>query len=642
MFEKKMEEFCDRIRKAGRPFILYCAGRFGEIAYNCMLGYGMKPVCMCDNSPDKFGKKFFDLSLFNYKQCKEKYKDAIYLITSESQSTCNIIGTQLEADGKIKNKDYFLFLEFDYDASTSCYLEHIIKKFEIVLMGDLFPCRALSEMLYKKNIISKEKILYCSQLKNIENGETKWAGSTIATLEECREYYPNAVYFAVYKEVSDTVKEYSKKVKKIIYDSGIPNISFYFSNDYFYLRDYFKLQPGDKGKSVCAGGGLKPLGKIRIEDVDKVLFLFDSALSGTHFMNTVIDAHPNILTLGYNCLQGNLLFYIQELKNRVTLEEFPDKLFEVYQDHLCRDNLEAFERTFPDTEKFIHEFKSVVKGHENLSEKDLFISVYIAYHYMIFGEPQKADHRAGEVKPVLYLEPHSHYKSYQLLGTWLDGNFTEVVYLKLLRNAITRLGSFFRLSASCGNGYMEPNDVKGMGSLSLEQKCFREPEKNVIALRFEDIKLHPREALGYLLNRFKIPWSETLTETTINGRPSSYMSASKNPTTGYDLRPIYNAYEEYFSSFDRFRLDILYRKKQKAYGYPFLDLDFYQFQERQIDEFFRYPYKFGKYMRFENSEKEKRFWNELYEINWNAIKNLQEKKQYTDYYDYVHMKECNA
>lgn len=636
--EDKLNIVCERMKESGRPLILYCGGQYGEIAYNSILRYDMEPVCMCDNSPEKFEKDFFNLPILNYNQCKEKYKDAIFLITSESRSTCNIIAQSLEREGKKRDEDYFVFMDFDYKESSFNYLEQIIKRHQVILVGDFFLCKALSEFLDRRNISCKSDILYCSQFKNENDTKIDGGGDgqTIAALSECKEAYPEAIYFVLCKETEDLIDKYNNKIKEAMYQIGIKNISFYFNHNYTFLTDCLEQPQVEKGRSLTETGRRN---KIRIEDVDKVLFLFDSDFSGSYFMNTILDSHPYILSLGYNPLQANLWFYIQEIKNKATLEEFPHKLLQCYKGHLDREDRYNFDSTFPDPEKFITEFHSAAEGYEKLNDKQLFISVYIAYHYMIYQEePIDKDNEGRDIKPVLYLEPHGNFKAYPVLGKWLHDNFKNVVYLKLLRNTITRLGSIFRLQTSY-KGWIELNDVKRIGNLSLETKNFKEYKQNVVALRFEDIKLYPHETLNYLLDLLEIPWSDALEETTLNGKPASYSSKGSYQTAGYDLRPVYNTYDEYFSSFDRFRLDLLFHKKQRAYGYPYLDLDLYQFQDSQIESFFKYPYKFEKYMNFTSREQEKRFWNEVYEINMTTLHDLLQKEEYLDFYDYIHIKD---
>lgn len=624
----------EKIRNTKRPVVLYCGGPYGEKAYDYILGHGIKPVCMCDNAVEKNGKLFFDLPIFNYQQCRTKYPDCIYIITSDGVFNGRLIGRELEADGFIREKDFFVFYDYMENIPEN-YLGNIIPLKPMVLTGNAFLCKCLSHVLKSSVKAENSKIIYCNEFDSPGIGSNSDKMECLS-LEQCKESYPDAMYFTVYKTLDDERK--SKTICSALENNNIKSISSYFADAPF-LLDYLDLVPVEEKTEQTTGMVKRNSNKIRIEDINDVLYLFNSSFSGTAFFDSIIDSHPNILSLGYSQLQTNLWKYIEELKDAVTLEEFPFKLLEFFEKSLydLYGNSHIFmEEAFPDVERFTLEFKQAVSGRTVLNAKELFIAVFIAYHYMI----HQKETRPKESKIVLYLEPHNGGRLLETHAKWLCNNFERITFLKLIRNTISKAGSSFRYRIGTGGGLDLPS-VRWLSGFGMETKPLKKYDDCVLALKFEDIKLHPHKTLGYLCKKLQIPWSDTLLETTINGSSWVYDAGKSYSTTGYDLRAVYNTYDEYFSSFDRFRLDLLVREKQKAYGYPYLDYDRYNFSMKQLEEFFRFPYKFSKYIKFSNEKQEGRFWDEFFETNLDTLKKMEHIDRYKEQYDFYDYYQCD-
>ena len=61
-------------------------------------------------------------------------------------------------------------------------------------------------------------------------------------------------------------------------------------------------------------------------------------------------------------------------------------------------------------------------------------------------------------------------------------------------------------------------------------------------------------------------------------------------TIGFDLKPVYNVYENFFSEFDRMRLMIIDAPWRKKYGYPYVEPD--QFTRKELQEMFLKEFRF--------------------------------------------------
>lgn len=77
-------------------------------------------------------------------------------------------------------------------------------------------------------------------------------------------------------------------------------------------------------------------------------------------------------------------------------------------------------------------------------------------------------------------------------------------------------------------------------------------------------------------------------ETTVHGETASYDGG----ITGFDMKPVYNLYEEFFSAFDRMRICMINASFQKKYGYSYVRcLDF---SRRELQEMFLQDFRWEK------------------------------------------------
>lgn len=116
-----------------------------------------------------------------------------------------------------------------------------------------------------------------------------------------------------------------------------------------------------------------------------------------------------------------------------------------------------------------------------------------------------------------------------------------------------------------------------------------------LVIRFEDLKCNPQKELLMICDKLGIAWSDTLLETTVHGELASFHGVS-----GFDLRPVYRTYEEYFSEFDRFRISLITGPWQKQYGYPYVNsLDF---NRCELREMFKKRFRFEEKLVFYSDE----------------------------------------
>ena len=101
--------------------------------------------------------------------------------------------------------------------------------------------------------------------------------------------------------------------------------------------------------------------------------------------------------------------------------------------------------------------------------------------------------------------------------------------------------------------------------------------------------------MGEFCEKTGLVWSDML----LNVK-TSYKSVS-----GFDPAPVYRTWEEYFSSFDRFRISLITEPWQKRYDYPYVcSLDF---NRRQLQEMFLKKFRFEENWVFGDQELENAF-----------------------------------
>lgn len=211
---------------------------------------------------------------------------------------------------------------------------------------------------------------------------------------------------------------------------------------------------------------------------------------------------------------------------------------------------------------------------------------------------------------------------------WLKCYFKDVYMLKLVRNTIQTFGSFLR------DKLKDQDVIRISSSLSRSHKFTYEFIEDVYTVRFEDVKLYPQKVLSYLFNTFKISCSDEYFKLIKEGNLRKCTN-SDYAIQGLDLQPVYNQYEEYFSGFDIFRLNILFSSKNKAYGYSYEDI--FRFSEQQILDWFKIPFKFESLIDFGGEEFKKKFRYQMYLSNIRSIelqKNIVQNEDLFSYDDY--------
>ncbi|EOS29438.1 hypothetical protein C807_02824 [Lachnospiraceae bacterium 28-4] len=140
---------------------------------------------------------------------------------------------------------------------------------------------------------------------------------------------------------------------------------------------------------------------------------------------------------------------------------------------------------------------------------------------------------------VIYWEPHAWQRGIvKRWSCWLGSSGFKGLILSTVRNSYVRADSYIKNKKKAVwefiFGLGENEKEKGSSCRGWEE----------IVIKFEDLKKMPREMLTNLCERLHISFDESLMQSTIHGNTVFYRGI-----TGFDLKPVYNLYEEYFTSF---------------------------------------------------------------------------------------------
>lgn len=304
--------------------------------------------------------------------------------------------------------------------------------------------------------------------------------------------------------------------------------------------------------------------------------------SGNFFFKGIMDGHPEVLLLPYMDLNNNLFWYCLRLAEYCS-DEILQNFWEIY-DEESGDR----ERDFPDQGKFESSLGRFLRMSKFFTSQELFVMFHIAYVEMLIGEVSDIH------QFVIYWEPHFVPRfDFLFLSDWLKDRKINGQTIELRRNNVIRTGSAcarvteYKLSPAAPfyNMFL---DGTSWGGESDDESAFK--------MRFEDIKLHPREELEKVCEKMGIAWSDKMLKTTSCGQVSSYRGS-----TDFDLKPVFNKYDDFLSEFDRFRISIACSPYQKRYGYTYENC--LKFSRRELQEMFLKPFLFESNELFEVDNK---------------------------------------
>jgi hypothetical protein len=394
---------------------------------------------------------------------------------------------------------------------------------------------------YIENIVywdlTKEENSCDSQVQVIHNLDINTEYICMVVLPQ----YPDKVYIT--KQTADRYGDYVEKLKSYDY------------TDYLSYKEHFLCLENTEPKYTVKE--LQPMG---------ILLGVIPGFSGNVLVRQILEGHPQILEIEEYGYFNDSLYYIcvrlAEKKSTEILECFWN-MFDKEAD--LEHNVKN---------QFLHKnlFNCVMTELLDLKDKftsqELFVMFHIAYEKM-YGRII-----VNTANMVIYWEPHGGNREVvRDYAKWLGDSEVNGFSLCLSRNRYANAGSWFRRGRS---GWWIESKI--MNRVNYKKKKYYE-NWNERLIIFEDLKIKPQEILTNICEWIGIKFDDSLMNTTLHGMISSW-----NGVTGFDVKPAYNIYEEYFSEFDRMRICMLASSYQKQNGYPYVRC--IDFTRRELQEMF--------------------------------------------------------
>lgn len=476
--------------------------------------------------------------------------------------------------GYERNKQYFLIR--DYTDIPSSNLIHVLRGKSVLLTGDKRLCRLLSDYLVQ-----------------IEKGEivVKYIALSEKTVIE-----KGDITALVIPDYHNRLKDFGAAVKDQLVQQ-LESMEFTGYTEYFIrngvfamIENYLSMDQEKYGVPELVPKGIL-IGRI-------------PAWSGNVFFRGVMDGHPEILCIPYSDFNDNLFYYCIRLAH-IDADEVLSGFWEMY-------NAEAGskEKYFPSPDLFDASVKRMLRLKKRFTSQELFVLFHIAYMEMMSG---KRVEDIGEL--IIYWEPHHVSRnSFPFFAVWLEDKKINGQTIVLRRNNMVRTGS---CCARVSEGSTAPHafyvmflDESDWDGVNVQYRYWTEYK-----MRFEDIKIKPREKLGEICDRLGIMWSDNMLHTTTVGRPLTYRGS-----VDFDLKAVFNQYADYLSEFDRFRVAIASSPYQKRYGFSYEDC--LKFSRRELQEMFLKTFLFEEKKIFGRGRENTEIYEWIEWQLWNVRKHM--------------------
>ncbi|OGT35028.1 MAG: hypothetical protein A3F11_07425 [Gammaproteobacteria bacterium RIFCSPHIGHO2_12_FULL_37_14] len=313
---------------------------------------------------------------------------------------------------------------------------------------------------------------------------------------------------------------------------------------------------------------------------DKVIAIQNCGSSGTLLIQSLLDNHPQILSLPALHGQQLLIFWENHDKLDAThlLQAFlqdhqywfhPENRHDEYG--LLQMGSNMNEQVHVDQELFSTYLSSMWNDLTQLTRKDFIISIYLAYNQAL---NRTIDSSSWILYPI-----HSLPKKYALQ---LTSDFSKVYFLHMIREPIQNMGSTAKHINRYGhwiNLYLLSCVISQMlHDIAIHAGCYQVhgmyPYVNDVidgnmqcrAIRLEDLHKNSAMSLSAICKWLNLSWSDTLLESSFDGKLWHNRRESVRQL-GVGTKTLAQKHNDIFMSFDKFRLNFISNFFGLAFNY---------------------------------------------------------------------------
>lgn len=564
--------------KKEKYIVIRGTGTLAHDAYNWMLVNGIDIGAFQSDKKNENRKYLFGKPILKRKQI-DKIMDAVIIECSFKHSAWGVGNVDdYSYEGYERNKRYFLLK--DYIEVPENSISEILKNKKLILMGELLLCNRLYKWWRQKNYLNQIEYWNLLEDEEIQNEELVMPLSCNDRLVKEETIYLLIAPQSASKEVmkKTAAEKYNKYIEKLG-ERGIDDYTDYFS-------DLLKFIHLELEKDKYQKKELRPAG---------ILLGAIPAYSGNVLLKQCLAGHPQIVMIEGGKYWNKGVFLDMALYSfcvRLAEEKSCNILNSFWKIYEQEVGLESVSCDFPNKEEFERYINNFLCQYNSFTSQELFVMFLLAYEVM-YG---KKINNIGNV--VLYWEPHHWERKYvREWAFWLNSEQIKGYTISIARNRYIRAGSAIRFQTEL-NWQLIYNCM--FCDEEIKYKEFENWEQCTI--KFEELKCNPKVILTQICEWLGISWSDTLMETTFHGKEVYFGNI-----TGFDVKPAYNLYEEYFSDFDRLRIAMVAGSYQKKFGYPYTKTT--EFSRRELQEMYLKEYHWEKTLKLYAGNEDENMWH---------------------------------
>lgn len=383
------------------------------------------------------------------------------------------------------------------------------------------------------------------------------------------------------------------------------------------------------------------LRQLELKDLNNIACISFYGRSGSVFLQSLLDSHENILMLPGLYLMDYGVFWhsISDIDNKESLvsrfcdkydyifetkKRYPASKEEPWNDlpYYCRyDEMGDSQDQYINIDKdiFIVELYRCINSINNITRKDFFKAIQIAYFYAS-GRTYTSTN-----DPLIIYPLHTSLVS-KTMHMWVLEDFSDAKILYTVREPISNLGS--SINYQIYFDLFKPNSPNFLfyslgiltGPLSLYGTFNMD---NIKVVRLEDLHLESRNTLECLCRFLNIEWSDSLLESTFNGlKWWNFRDTSK--VNGFNKNIISRNYDELFTNFDKFRIETLLKDIYESWGYG----KSYFNDDKKLLELLEYPFKFEEKIQYSNLNEKNISMIDFRKLLYNFYENREELSKF--------------
>jgi hypothetical protein len=313
--------------------------------------------------------------------------------------------------------------------------------------------------------------------------------------------------------------------------------------------------------------------QVDVRRIDRVVAVMAGIHSGTGLMSSLLDWHPNVLSIPDNMIQSYYTFWEEygHLPTPSLVSTFMDYYAVIFDAREQPEdpgvvpgvgqgggltnmgpNLDQCLQV--DRERFRESITNII-GEDGRADRKLFFqALHVAY----------AEALGRKVTdPIIVFGLHVSAPS------WMDAlltDFPDTLFLQMIRHPIQSVGSRFRHINLFGQLFPPLALICMSRGLDNGRPWPVENRARWRGVRLEDLHSSPSQTMRNVCDWLQLDWHDNLLESTFNGL-QWWNGQSMIRINGFDRAVVSRSYDEYIPKFDRLRMDPLYARKCEAWGY---------------------------------------------------------------------------